>query len=59
MAKTMTVAEARKKFGSYYHIARIVNRNLSTVLKWQRIPAEHIPTLLNHPGGRLQRGGRR
>jgi hypothetical protein len=53
----ITVAEARRKFGSNYHIARLVGVHKSTVGRWGRmVPKEHAPKLVELPAARLKRG---
>lgn len=59
MSKTMSLSAMRKKFGSYYHVALILDLNESTIGRWKRVPPHHLDKLLAHPGGKLVRGGRR
>lgn len=60
MQPTMTVAEAVKKFGTRYHIAKVLRITESAVSRWgAMVPQHRVSKLLRHPGGRLKRGGLR
>jgi hypothetical protein len=57
-APKMTVAAARKKFGSLYHIAKLLDRNISSVSRWGKyVPQDYVATLQALPESRLKRGG--
>jgi hypothetical protein len=56
----LTKAAAKRKFGSYYHIAKVLGLTPSSVGRWERfVPDKYVPQLDAHPGGRLEMGGKR
>lgn len=57
--QTMTKTAMRKKFGSAYHVAKILGISQSAISRWKRVPEHHLEYLLAHPGGKLKRGGPR
>jgi hypothetical protein len=56
----LTKAAAKRKFGSYYHIAKVLGLEPSSVTRWVRfVPEKYVPALEAHPGGVLEKGGKR
>jgi hypothetical protein len=56
----ITLAQARIKFGSNYHIARLLGLNASSVCRWGRwVPDKYAAILISTPGLHLSRGGKR
>jgi hypothetical protein len=56
--KPMTVAEAVSKFGSMYHVAKILGISQSAVGRWgEMVPQHRAGKLHAKPAKKLQRGG--
>jgi hypothetical protein len=59
MNKTMSLSAMRAKFGSAYHVSKILGISQGAISRWKRVPDHHLARLHDHPGGRLKRGGLR
>ncbi len=56
----LTKAAAKRKFGSFYHVAKVLGLTPSSVGRWVRyVPDKYVAELNAHPGGQLERGGKR
>ena len=55
----ITLAAAVRKFGSRYHIARLLDLAPSSVCRWKAIPDDMQAKLIALPASKLKRGGKR
>jgi hypothetical protein len=56
----LTVSAAKHKFGSLYHVAKLLNLNRSSIGRWGRyVPDKYAQALHALPAQKLERGGKR
>ena len=56
----LTLSAAKRKFGSLYHVAKLLELHPSTVTRWgQYVPDKYAPKLESIPAKRLEQGGAR